>query len=98
MFGRVKVVCDPKTKKMDFFMENCVNGSELQWAPIILNQHDKQDVGSSSNVQSMEEVPLSQPQFCLKLLDKSAICLSGPGTGCLNVTTVTSYQSCLLES
>ncbi|MCI64546.1 hypothetical protein A2U01_0085804, partial [Trifolium medium] len=49
MFGRVKVVYGQKTKKMDFFMGKAVNESELRWVPLILNQQDKQDEGSTRN-------------------------------------------------
>ncbi|MCI40703.1 hypothetical protein A2U01_0061936, partial [Trifolium medium] len=55
LFGRVKVTCDPTTKKMSFFkgqtdVGNSARTSETQWAPLIFNEQDKQDAESSSNV------------------------------------------------
>ncbi|CAJ2636059.1 unnamed protein product [Trifolium pratense] len=54
LFGRVKVVCDPKTKKMSFLMvktdaEISARTSETQWVPIIFNDQDKQAAEGSNN-------------------------------------------------
>ncbi|MCH81611.1 DUF4283 domain protein, partial [Trifolium medium] len=54
LFGRVKVTCDPKTKKPTFFtgktnMGNSVHTSEKQWAPLIFNEQDKQESESANS-------------------------------------------------
>jgi hypothetical protein len=49
LFGRIKVVCDPKTKKMAFFMGTPVNDSDLQWSPLTFTDQTQQETGSSSS-------------------------------------------------
>ncbi|KAK2408369.1 hypothetical protein QL285_043886 [Trifolium repens] len=48
LFGRIKVVCYPKTKKMAFFKGTPVNDSDLQWSPLTFTDQNKQETGSSS--------------------------------------------------
>jgi hypothetical protein len=54
LFGRVKVVCDMKTKKMVFFKGISVNSTETQWDPLNFKEQDKEGTESAGSSREQE--------------------------------------------